>query len=145
MILYPRQHNGTITTMKQGILAVFLALATASCVTDSSQTPRSQQLWTPQGEPVSCIITNQIRSTHVVDDRTIHFSMTGRNRMYRNELPFPCPGLAFSRSFKHNSRTGRLCNVDTITVIQAGRRGATCGLGRFQPMVPVESATPVPQ
>jgi hypothetical protein len=126
-----------------GIMLAGLAAMLAGCATDGSQTPRSQQLWTAQGEPVSCIVTNQIRSTHVVDDRTINFVMSGRNRMFRNDLPAACPGLSFNRTFKHNSRTGRLCNVDTITVIQNGRRGAICGLGRFQPMVPIEAATPI--
>lgn len=133
--------------MAQTRLIVFgvAMLGLAGCATDADHVPRSQQLWTPQGETVSCITTNQIRSTHVVDDRTINFVMTGRNRMFRNELPFACSGLSFNRAFKHNSRTGQLCSVDTITVIQNGRRGATCGLGRFQPMVPVPAATPLPK
>jgi hypothetical protein len=125
------------------ILAATAMLALAGCATDSSSTPRSQQLWTPQGEPVNCITLSQIRSTNVIDDRTIHFVMNGRDRMFRNELPFACSGLGFNRAFKHNSRTSQLCSVDTITVIQSGRRGPTCGLGRFQPMVPVPAATPV--
>lgn len=130
---------------KTRVIFGLAAIATlAGCATDSSTTPRSQQLWTPQGEPVSCITTNQIRSTHVVDDRTINFVMTGRDRMFRNELPFACSGLSFNRTFKHNSRTGQLCSVNTITVVDgSGRRGATCGLGRFQPMVPVAAATPL--
>jgi hypothetical protein len=78
-------------------------------------------------------------------DRTIHFAMNGRDRMFRNELPFACTGLGFSRSFAHNSRTSQLCRVDTITVIQGGSRGMTCALGQFQPMVPVEQATPLPK
>lgn len=121
-----------------------LSAATAllfGCASDDNRTPRSQQLWTPQGEPVSCINRNQIRSTHVIDDRTINFVINNR-RMFRNELRNSCPGLGFSRSFKINSRTSQLCSMDSITVIQGGRRGATCGLGRFQPMVPVEAATP---
>jgi hypothetical protein len=126
------------------ILAGLAAATLAGCATDENHVPRSQQPWTAQGDPVNCITTSQIRSTHVVDDRTINFVMNGRNRMFRNELPFACSGLGFNRAFKHNSRTSQLCSVDTITVIQGGRTtGPTCGLGRFQPMVPVEAATPV--
>jgi hypothetical protein len=94
---------------------------------------------------VNCITIRNIRSTSVIDDRTIHFIMNGRDRMFRNELPFACTGLGFSRSFAHNSRTSQLCRVDTITVIQGGSRGMTCALGPFQPMVPVASTTPAPQ
>ena len=108
----------------------------AGCATNNS---RPQTLWTPQGETVSCINLQQIRSTHVVDDRTINFVMNGRDRMMRSELPFACPTLGFSRAFKHNSRTSQLCSFDTITVIQSGSRGGPrCGLGRFQPMVRVK-------
>ncbi|MBC7521368.1 MAG: hypothetical protein H7268_09795 [Sandarakinorhabdus sp.] len=85
---------------------------------------------------------------HVLDDHTIDF-MTSSTRMFRNELPQRCPGLAFNRAIKHNSRTSQLCSVDTFTVIQGGGapRGATCGLGRFQPMVRTDTlppATPMP-
>jgi hypothetical protein len=115
------------------------AAALAGCATDADRVPSSQRLWTAQGDPVSCITIRNIRSTNVVDDRTINF-VVGSNRMFRNELPVACPGLGFSRAFKHNSRTSQLCSVDTITVIQPGRSaGAQCGLGRFQPMVPVDT------
>ena len=133
------------TDMKIHASMIVIAAVLTGCASDGDRTPSSQQLWTPQGDPVSCISTNQIRSTHVVDDRTINFVMTGRNRMFRNDLPMSCPGLSFNRAFAHNSRSGQLCSMNTITVVQGGGapRGATCGLGRFQPMVPVERpATP---
>lgn len=132
--------------------AVVAATLLAGCATDPDRITASQRKWTAQGDPVSCITTRNIRSTHVVDDRTINFVMNG-NRMFRNDLPFACNGLSFNRAFKHNSRTSQLCSVDTITVIRPGAgggRGPTCGLGRFQPMVPVDTlpaapmATPVP-
>ena len=123
--------------MRLTLLSTLVALS--GCATDNNQ---SLRMWTPQGAPVNCINTNQIRSTHVVDDRTIHFMMAGGNRMMRNELPFACPTLGINRAFKYNSRTSQLCSVDTITVIQpGGRPGPRCGLGRFQPMAP---ATPAP-
>ena len=118
------------------LLSTLVALA--GCATGNNQ---SLPMWTAQGAPVNCIIINQIRTTHVVDDRTIHFMMAGRNRMMRNELPFACPTLGFNRAFKYNTRTLQLCSVDTITVIQpGGRPGPRCSLGRFQPMVPVKPA-----
>jgi hypothetical protein len=130
--------------MKLGIVGLTLLMLT-SCATDSDRVPSAQQRWTPQGDPVNCVTIRNIRSTSVIDDRTIHFIMNGRNQMFRNELPFACTGLGFSRSFAHNSRTSQLCRVDTITVIQGGSRGMTCALGQFQPMVPVEQATPLPK
>lgn len=93
----------------------------------------------PAGEPVSCVQTNLIRSTEVIDDRTIDFRMNGGDT-YRNTLPHSCPGLGFEKSFAYKTSISRLCNVDTITVLYTGggpRRGATCGLGEF---VPVKAA-----
>ena len=121
---------------------LLLALAISGCADSSNSTPRSQQVWVPDGEPVNCITLRNIRSTHVVDDRTINFVVSSR-RMFRNDLPFACPGLGFSRAFKHNSRTGQLCSVDTITVINNSNiRGPSCGLGRFHPMKPMPVAKP---
>ncbi len=123
--------------------AIVLGLAVlGGCAGSTEGEPRSQQGWVPDGEPVNCINTRQIRSTHVIDDRTIHFFMTNR-RMYRNELPFACSGLGFQRAFKHNSRMSQLCSVNSITVVQPGMRsgtGVSCPLGRFQPMKPVPAA-----
>jgi len=131
-----------MAAMKRGMVGLAL-LILASCATDADRVPSAQQRWTPQGDPVNCVTIRNIRSTSVIDDRTIHFVVNGRDRMFRNELPFTCTGLGFSRSFAHNSRTSQLCRVDTITVIQGGNRGMTCALGQFQPMVPVEQATPL--
>lgn len=121
------------------------AFAIAGCSGSTEGEPRSRQGWVPDGDPVRCITIRQIRSTHVIDDRTIHFVMNNR-LMFRNELPTTCPGLGFSRAFAHNSRTSQLCSVDTITVVQAGGGvpGARCGLGMFQPMKPAAPATPAP-
>lgn len=127
--------------MRLAALTIAATLALTGCATSNN---RPRTLWTAEGPSVACINPSQIRSTHVRDDRTINFVMSGRNRKMRNELPFACSGLGFIRAFRHDSRTSQLCSVDTITVIQPGTRGASgprCGLGRFQPMVPV-SHTP---
>lgn len=124
---------------RAGSIGVLLVLV--ACAKDGG-TPRAQQIWVPDGDPVNCITLRQIRSTHVVDDDTIQFFINSR-RMFQNDLPNRCPGLSFSRAFRHNSRTQQLCSVDTITVIQPGPgpQGATCMLGRFQPLKPM----PAPQ
>lgn len=87
------------------------------------------------GEPKSCIMRSQIRSTNVIDDRTIDFKMRNGD-IYRNTLPNKCGGLGFEEAFSYRTSTNRLCNVDIIRVLDntAGRietRGA-CGLGKFQ-------------
>jgi hypothetical protein len=90
---------------------------------------------TPAGKPESCIQLRDIRETRVRDDQTIDFYMRNR-QVYRNTLPYQCPQLGFEERFSYTTPTGQLCSTDTITVLQspAPIRGATCGLGQFQPV-----------
>jgi hypothetical protein len=106
----------------------------AGCGGNNEPAQRTQ--WVPEGPPVACIQTSQIRSMRVVDDRTIDFEMTGR-RVFRNDLPMRCPGLAFNTAVRHNSRTSQLCSANSITPRSPGGGwgGPGCPLGRFQPLV----------
>lgn len=91
------------------------------------------------GKPVSCVQIRSIRSTDVRDDQTIDFIMNG-NKVYRNTLPNKCPSLGFERRFLYKTSLSQLCSVDIITVLYSSpdlMRGASCGLGKFQPMAKV--------
>jgi len=93
---------------------------------------------TPSGAPVNCVPIRSIDRTAVRDDRTIDFFMRGTPRVYRNVLPQACPELASEGAFSYETSLSVLCDVDLVTVFrQAGpiRRGASCGLGSFQPVV----------
>lgn len=89
------------------------------------------------GEPVTCILSSQIRDTQVHDDRTIDFAMLG-GKLYRNTLPYACPRIGFERAFTYETRTSQLCNSDIIYVLESAgselRRGVGCGLGKFVPV-----------
>lgn len=90
----------------------------------------------PVGKAVNCVQLRQISSTSVRDDRTIDFHMLG-GKIYRNTLPYSCPGLGFEEKFMYKTSLSRLCSVDIITVLNNTgglSRGASCGLGKFQPM-----------
>lgn len=94
--------------------------------------------------PQDCVRASSIRSTQIVDDKTILFYMSG-NRVYRNELPDGCPRLAaegrFSYERRVGQRVGRLCSIDAITVLESFREvpfGATCRLGQFYPITEAE-------
>ncbi|WP_375194695.1 hypothetical protein [Sphingobium sp.] len=90
----------------------------------------------PVGKAVDCVQINSIRSTDVRDDRTIDFIMNG-NKVYRNTLPNSCPSLGFEKRFMYKTSLSQLCSVDIITVLYQTnglQRGASCGLGKFQPM-----------
>ena len=92
-------------------------------------------LATPIGKPVSCVGLRQIRNTRVYGDQVIDFHMAG-GKVYRNTLPYSCPRLGFEERFLYKTSISQLCSVDIITVLQSPdlSQGASCGLGRFQPV-----------
>lgn len=83
----------------------------------------------------NCVSLHAIRSTRVLDDRTILFEMHGR-KMLVNRLPRRCPSLGFEKRFAYKTSLSRLCNTDIITVLTDFGRGASCGLGMFETWVP---------
>lgn len=107
------------------MLVATLALAT------SGQAATNRSGWVADGPPVNCISVNRLRTVRVIDDRTVDFELSGR-RVYRNDLPFRCPGINFNRGFRHNSRSAQLCSFNTFTVNSPGASGPACRLGQFQ-------------
>jgi hypothetical protein len=91
--------------------------------------------------PVDCVRSQNIDSTKAIDDQNLIFRMDGR-KVYRNHLPRKCPGLARENRFSYETRSGRLCSIDTITVLEefglGFRPGFTCRLGEFVPLSPEE-------
>lgn len=96
----------------------------------------------PSGKAVNCVHLRQIQHTRVRDDRTIDFHMIN-GKIYRNTLPNSCPGLGFEEKFSYKTSLSQLCNVDIITVLYSTGggldRGASCGLGKFQPMTKIST------
>ncbi len=97
----------------------------------------------PVGKPLSCIPLIQIRDTRAYGDNVIDFRMRN-GKIYRNTLPIGCPQLGFEERFTYMTTLTDLCSVDIITVLTqvAGdlQRGASCGLGQFQPVEVVKVA-----
>jgi hypothetical protein len=96
---------------------------------------------TPSGPPVSCINLVTIQRSYVRSDSVIDFDMGG-GRYYRNTLPQACPQLGFEQKFSYETSLSKLCSTDIITVLQDPpiMRGASCGLGQFQPVTMVKAA-----
>lgn len=111
--------------------AALALIAAAAPAADRRATPAA----IPAGEPQSCIPLSAIRETRVRNDRTIDFVMRGR-RVYRNVLPQGCPSLGFEERFTYATSLSQLCSTDIITVLYTSpvMRGASCGLGQFQPV-----------
>lgn len=112
------------------------AVLAAAAATPADARTREAPVATPAGAPLDCLNRTLIRETRVRDDKTIDFYTVG-GKVYRNTLPNSCPELGFDEAFSYSTSTSQLCSVDIITVLRQGgglRRGASCGLGKFQPV-----------
>jgi len=135
--------------MKRQILFLTAAIAaiggmSATAISGGSISERRAKAlaaYEPAGEPVDCVPLSQVRSSRVIDDRTIDFTLAG-GKVYRNTLPYSCPSLASEERFSHRTSLNQLCSVDTIRVLQSFggglQEGAGCGLGKFQPMQKIQ-------
>jgi len=121
-----------------GLVSV-LCLATGQAQTGST-VEDAPEFMDRAGE--RCINVRSVRSTEVVDQRTILFHMRG-GRIFANHLSWDCPTLAREKRFSYSLSTSRLCNVDVVTVIEGYgrsiRSGAPCGLGMFYPITEEEA------
>jgi hypothetical protein len=92
-------------------------------------------------EPVRCLSMNSIRQTKVLDDQRVLF-IEGRDKMFLNRLDRECLGLFRNGTFTYKVQSGarhaRLCDTDSITVLETTGRGLNCGLGVFEPLSQAE-------
>jgi hypothetical protein len=116
--------------------AAVLMMATIGMTADARPLkPEQEAKIKPAGPAENCIQLRSIRNTRVRDDRTIDFYMNG-GKVYRNSLPYACPGLGFEERLAYATSLSQLCSVDIITVLRTPPvpQGASCGLGKFQPI-----------
>ena len=101
-----------------------------------SLTSTAQEAKEADDGPLRCVSMSSIRSTKVIDDSTVLFYQ-GR-RVFVNRLDRECLGLTRSGTFTYKVQSGaryvRLCDSDSITVLETGGRGFNCGLGLFEPI-----------
>ncbi len=115
-------------------LLLTTALLAAATVADARG--REIPAATPTGDAVTCLPLTSIRETRVRSDSVIDFYTRG-GKVYRNTLPNSCPSLGFEERFAYQTSLSQLCSVDIITVLYSSpnlQRGASCGLGQFQPV-----------
>jgi hypothetical protein len=123
--------------MRSLALVVALGLLTGGSAAlakrDRNAVPEARET----GDAVNCIPLHQIRESRVRSDNVIDFRASGK-KWYRNTLPHSCPSLGFEERFLYKTSLSQLCSVDTITVLYSAGggidRGASCGLGKFQPV-----------
>jgi hypothetical protein len=114
--------------------------ATAMAERDRHAVPEAREV----GKAVDCLQLSNIRESRVRSDSVIDFRTNG-NKWYRNTLPNSCPSLGFEERYSHRTSINQLCSVDIIRVLQSYgsglQEGAGCGLGKFQPIELVKTAT----
>lgn len=122
---------------------VVASLLASSGVALAKREPKAPPEARETGAPANCIPISQIRESRVRNDQVIDFR-TGPNKWYRNTLPNSCPSLGFEERFLYKTSLSQLCSVDIITVLHTAggslTRGASCGLGKFQPVELVKKA-----
>jgi hypothetical protein len=111
--------------------AAFALIALAATAQSRAPAPVA----TPDGKAEDCVQLQSIRETRVRDDQTIDFYMRN-GKVYRNSLAGKCPQLGFEERYTYQTSLSRLCSTDIITVLISPNftRGASCGLGKFQPV-----------
>jgi hypothetical protein len=104
-------------------------------------TPAAAQDDLASGGPERCITLTRLDKTEIIDDRTIIFMMRG-GAIYLNHLARECPGLKREEHFMYSPTSNRLCDIDTVTVLEQWgfglTRGFTCALGVFHPISEAE-------
>ncbi len=116
---------------RPALLGLMLAMLPAV----AAGAPRPVPVAAPSGKAERCVPLNLIRETRVRSDSVIDFYMRD-GQILRNTLPNSCPSLGFEQRFAYGTSLNQLCSVDIITVLQTPgvTRGASCGLGEFQPV-----------
>jgi hypothetical protein len=88
---------------------------------------------TNDAKPVvkNCLTVSQLRSTAVIDDKTVLFELRNRS-VWVNKLKFKCPSLGFYESFSYEVHGNSICDIDVIRVFAQNHIGASCGLSKFE-------------
>jgi len=147
--------------MRQALVIIaLLNLPAAAAATEPPVNPRMQRFnedFTRTGEFGHCVALSRLRSTRVLDGEHILFRLNG-NRYFLNTLPRRCPRLGYVRSFGYVTSISKLCDLDSITVIdditqihrRAGGRvaflsGPRCSLGKFERVEKVQKSDLAPE
>ena len=121
---------------RKGLTALLGSVAALSLASAAAQDDEEES-----DEPLRCVSMNSIRSTKILDDRRVLF-IQARDKMFLNRLDRECLGLFRNGTFTYKVQSGarhaRLCDTDSITVLETTGRGLNCGLGRFEPLSQAE-------
>ena len=123
--------------MRTLALVILTSLLASGSAAIASHEPKMPPEARETGKAVDCVSLTQLRESRVRNDQVIDFRTSGK-KWYRNTLPYSCPSLGFEERFSYKTSLSQLCSTDIITVLHTAGgqldRGASCGLGKFQPV-----------
>ncbi|HET9639334.1 MAG TPA: hypothetical protein VFP12_09025 [Allosphingosinicella sp.] len=133
------------------LLLIASACLAASCTTDTDERVDMRaddeaslafQLrgYEPDGPPVQCVSTRELKGNRSAGETAIVFSGIG-GRKWVNRPAAGCPDLGSSRALRTRTTGTRLCRGDIATVFDPVARieYGGCGLGAFEPYRRVRS------
>lgn len=120
------------------VLMTLLAGVTAAGVSAAQdQEDDDRQSRERDEEATHCVQVRSIDQIDIVDSDTLVFRMRG-DEVYRNELPYNCPGLQQGDTLMYRTTVGQVCDLDIVTVLEdwgfGFAPGPSCGLGMFHPI-----------
>lgn len=119
------------------VLALTCIAALAGAGVSAAQQEVERQPGERDRDATHCVRVQSIDQIDIVDSDTMVFRLRGDN-VYRNELPYNCPGLRPGDTLMYRTTVGQLCDIDVITVLEDWGfgfvPGASCGLGMFHPI-----------
>ncbi len=117
--------------------SIALALVTPAAAQNEAPTDEAVNKPVIDDSTERCISVRSIKRTEIIDDRNVLFHMR-RKVVYHNILSHRCVGLAREGRMSYKTSSGRLCDNDSISVLQRDsfglRAGIQCGLGMFHKM-----------
>jgi hypothetical protein len=139
MNIHAPEASGMNRHLCTALVAACLQLPAGTLLAEEAAPAAAEQAGGKTG--LNCIPLQRIQSTRVLDDQTILFELTGKETLV-NRLPHRCPGLGFEKGFGYKTSISQLCSQDIIWVLthmgSGLERGASCGLGSFEPYVAPE-------
>lgn len=121
--------------LKSGAMALLVAVAGAG--TSIAQDENDRQQDEQDSDAIHCVRVQGIQRIDIVDSDTLVFRMRN-GKVYRNDLPYNCPGLRRDDTLMYRTTIGQVCDLDIVTVLEdwgfGFAPGVSCGLGVFHPI-----------
>ncbi len=124
-------------TRRLCVLLMSAALLATNAMAATSNEPETKESTNEEPKAVRCIDLKRIKTSEILGSQHIVFEMSNRER-YMSTLSHPCPGMRPNTPYLLRPSTGRLCDLDIITMLNSTgfgfMPGASCGLGPFEPV-----------